>query len=140
MGAAYLLPLAATGGSANYAWTLLSGVLPEGLTVRATGSIAGIPEETGSFPVTVRVTSGTQTADQSLTLSIAAPALTTSAVLARLLGTGGSLTADEIRYLDLLGNRNGEYDVGDFRAFIDKTGGTVSAEVMAELLRREGAR
>jgi len=66
--------------------------------------------------------------------------LTTSTVLGVLLGTSGMLTADEIRYLDLLGNRNGQYDVGDFRAFIDKTGGAVSAEVMAELLRKEGAR
>jgi hypothetical protein len=140
MGAAYLLPLAATGGSANYGWTLQSGVLPKGVTVRATGSITGIPEETGSFPVTVRVTSGAQTADQSLTLNVGAPTLATAAVLGSLLGTGGSLTADEIRYLDLLGNRNGRYDVGDFRAFIDKTGGAVSAEVLAELLRKEGAR
>jgi M6 family metalloprotease-like protein len=140
MGAAYLLPLAATGGSANYGWTLQSGVLPKGVVVRATGSITGIPEETGSFPVTVRVTSGAQTADQSLTLNVGAPTLATADILGSLLGTGGSLTADEIRYLDLLGNRNGRYDVGDFRAFIDKTGGAVSAEVLAELLRKEGAR
>jgi hypothetical protein len=114
--------------------------MPRGLTVRPTGSISGIPEETGTFPVTVRVTSGAQTADQSLTLSVGAPALTTAAVLGVLLGTGGTLSADEIRYLDLLGNRNGRYDVGDFRAFIDKTGGTVSAAVMAEMMRKEGAR
>jgi M6 family metalloprotease-like protein len=140
MGAAYQLPLSATGGGANYVWSLQSGTLPKGVTVRTAGSIAGVPEETGSFPVTVRVTSGAQTADQSLTLNVGAPALATADVLGSLLGTSGSLTADEIRYLDLLGNRNGRYDVGDFRAFIDKTGGAVSAEVMAELLRKEGAR
>ena len=44
------------------------------------------------------------------------------------------------RYLDLLGNRNNRLDVGDFHAFIATTGGAVSAEMMAELLRKEGAR
>jgi M6 family metalloprotease-like protein len=140
MGADYLLPLSATGGTGSYTWVLQSGTLPEGVTVRRTGALAGIPEETGSFPITVRVTSGAQAADQSLTLSVGAPALTTATVLGVLLGTGGRLTADEIRYLDLLGNRNGQYDVGDFRAFIDKTGGAVTAEMMAQLLRKEATR
>lgn len=140
MGANYVLPLSASGGTGSYAWTLQSGILPQGLTLRATGAVAGIPEETGSFSIVVRVTSGAQALDRALTLNVAAPALTTSTVLGVLLGTGGTLTADERRYLDLLGNRNGQYDVGDFRAFIDRTGGAVTAESMAELLRKEAAR
>jgi hypothetical protein len=62
------------------------------------------------------------------------------AVLGVLLGTGGTLTSDERRYLDLLGNRNSMFDVGDFHAFVAATGGGVSAEVMAELLRKGGTR
>jgi M6 family metalloprotease-like protein len=140
MGASYSYSLSASGGTGAYVWTLLSGTLPLGVTLLENGRIAGIPEETGTFPITARVTSGTQALDVSTTLSVSAPQLTTAGILTALLGTGGALSADEARYLDLLGNRNGRYDVGDFRAFLDKTGGAVTAEVMAELLRKEGAR
>jgi len=140
MGANSTLTFSATGGSGTYTWVLLNGSLPPGMTLQTNGLVSGVPEVVGNYPLTARVMSGSQAKDVPVTIAVAAPALTTSAVLARLLGTGGSLTADEIRYLDLLGNRNGQYDVGDFRAFIDKTGGAVSAEVMAELLRKEGAR
>jgi M6 family metalloprotease-like protein len=141
MGASYLLALPASGGTGSYAWTLQSGTLPAGLMLRPAGSILGVPEETGTFPIVVRVESGAQSLDRALTLDVTAPALTTSTVLGVLLGTGGTpLTSDERRYLDLLGNRNGQYDVGDFRAFIDKTGGAVTAAMMAELLRKEASR
>jgi M6 family metalloprotease-like protein len=140
MGANYSLSLSATGGTGSYSWLLLSGVLPQGVTLKSGGVVSGVPEQTGDFSATVRVTSGTQTQAIPVSLSVTAPALTTSSVLGVLLGTGGTLTTDERRYLDLLGNRNNSFDVGDFHAFIAKTGGAVSAEMMAELLRKEAGR
>ena len=140
MGANYSLPLSASGGTGSYSWLLQSGALPQGVTLKSNGAVSGVPEETGSFSATVRVTSGTQTQTIPVSLNVTAPALTTSAVLGVLLGTGGALTTDERRYLDLLGNRNTRLDVGDFHAFIATTGGAVSAEMIAELLRKDGAR
>jgi M6 family metalloprotease-like protein len=140
MGASYSLPLSASGGTGTYSWLELSGTLPNGVTLKANGVVSGVPEEIGSFSATIQVTSGNQTDTTPISVNVTAPALTTSSVLGVLLGTGGSLTADERRYLDLLGNRNNSFDVGDFHAFITKTGGAVSAERMAELLRKDAGR
>lgn len=140
MGANYSLSLSVTGGTGSYSWRQLSGVLPRGVTLKGNGVISGVPEETGNFAATVEVTSGTQTQAIPVSLDVSAPALAMPAVLGVLLGTGGTLTSDERRYLDLLGNRNSMFDVGDFHAFVAATGGGVSAEVMAELLRKGGTR
>jgi len=137
MGANYTLSLSVSGGTGSYSWVLLSGGLPQGVTLQSNGIVSGVPEETGSFSATVQVTSGTQAQAMTVSISVTAPALTTPAVLGVLLGTGGTLTADERRYLDLLGNRNNTFDVGDFHAFIAKTGGAASAAMMAEVLRKE---
>lgn len=59
------------------------------------------------------------------------PALATSAVVAHLLRGSGPLTADQLRYLDLLGNRNAVFDVGDFRAWVDATGAVVTGAAAA---------
>jgi M6 family metalloprotease-like protein len=140
MGAAYALTLSASGGTGAYGWQLLSGALPAGVTLNGNGVISGVPEETGAFAATVRVTSGGQTQAIPIELTVTAPALVTPTVLGALLGTGGTLSADEVRYLDLLGNRNGRLDVGDFHAFVATTGGAVSAGDMARLLRNGGNR
>jgi M6 family metalloprotease-like protein len=140
MGASYALSLAASGGLGTYGWTVASGSLPPGLRLSSGGAISGIPEQTGSFPATLRVASGSQTKAVPLTLSVTAPALVTATVLGALVGTGDTLGTDEARYLDLLGNRNGRFDVGDFLAFVQVTGGAVSAEMMAEALGKGAAR
>lgn len=140
MGASYSFTLAVTGGTGSYTWLRLNGAFPRGVSLTSNGVISGIPEETGTFAASAQVTSGAQTRTVPVSLSVTAPALSSPAVLGVLLGTGGTLTADERRYLDLLGNRNGVFDVGDFHAFITTAGGAVSAEAMAELLRKEGGR
>ena len=48
--------------------------------------------------------------------------LTTADVVAQLLGTATPLNADQLGYLDLLGNNNARFDVGDFKAWVDATG------------------
>ncbi|HEX6370719.1 MAG TPA: M6 family metalloprotease domain-containing protein [Longimicrobium sp.] len=54
------------------------------------------------------------------------PAVATAPLVAPLLGTGGSgPTADERAALDLFGNRNGGYDMGDLRNYMRARPGTV---------------
>ena len=71
---------------------------------------------------TVQVISGSQTASMAYDLEVAHPALATADVVAHVTGTATTLSAEEITYLDLLGNNNGEADVGDFFAWVEATG------------------
>ncbi len=58
MGVAYNQNLAATGGNGTYAWTVISGVLPAGLTLDgATGVISCTPTAIGTENFTVEVVS-----------------------------------------------------------------------------------
>jgi M6 family metalloprotease-like protein len=138
MGAQFTYRSVASGGDGSYSWSLLGGKLPPGLTLADSGVVSGVPSAVGVFNATLRVSSGGETSDMPLTINVTAPQLTTATVLGHLLETGASLTSDERRYLDLLGNGNGSFDVGDFLAFIRVTGGGVSAAEMAELLRKAG--
>ncbi|WP_238232198.1 Ig domain-containing protein, partial [Methylobacterium hispanicum] len=56
-GKAYASAFAAAGGTAPYAFALVSGSLPPGLTLAADGTLTGTPSATGSYgPFTVRLT------------------------------------------------------------------------------------
>ncbi len=52
---AYSETLLAAGGTAPYAWSLLQGALPSGLSLSAEGVISGIPAQAGSYDFTIRV-------------------------------------------------------------------------------------
>lgn len=54
----YEFALGAAGGALPYAWQLLAGALPTGLRLGSNGTITGVPEEIGSFPLTLRVLDG----------------------------------------------------------------------------------
>lgn len=54
-GTDYLARFEAVGGSIPYGWFLVSGALPAGLRLDATGIISGQPTAVGDFPITVRV-------------------------------------------------------------------------------------
>jgi hypothetical protein len=68
----YNRTLTATGGVTPYAWSIVQGSLPAGLTLNAsTGVISGKPSTLGTFPFTVRVTdSQTPSASSTRGLSI----------------------------------------------------------------------
>lgn len=72
--AAYGQTLTATGGSGTgYTWSVLSGSLPNGLTLSSGGVLSGTATQAGSFTFTVKVTdSANRSATKAFTLAISA--------------------------------------------------------------------
>ena len=60
--------------------------------------------------------------------------LTADAIVNQFLNRAGSLSADQVRYLDLLGNSNGKLDIGDIAAWLDKAGTPAAAEAMRRVM------
>src|SRR5207248_1612505 len=70
----YSATLSATGGSTPYTWSLLSGTLPNGLTLNASGSLSGTPSLAGSFPFTVQVKDAAGlSASANFSINVASP-------------------------------------------------------------------
>lgn len=70
-GSAYSQTLAATGGNGTYVWSLVSGTLPDGLSLDSdTGVISGTPTAPGTSNFTVQVVSGAQAATRALSITI----------------------------------------------------------------------
>jgi hypothetical protein len=71
-GTTYNTPLTATGGTAPYKWTLVSGTLPPGLSLSLSGYIVGTCLGSGVYTVTIQATDDTsptaQTAVRVLTV------------------------------------------------------------------------
>ena len=82
----YNLTLATTGGTTPYSWSVVSGNLPEGLSLsNSTGVIGGLPTSATNASFTVQVTGAdSMYSTQSFTLTIA-PAT-------RIIGVSGNLT------------------------------------------------
>ncbi|MBI4502979.1 MAG: hypothetical protein HY700_17705 [Gemmatimonadetes bacterium] len=137
MGRQYSFTFSATGGDGTRSWSVRSGNLPSGLSLTAAGVLSGTLAAAGAFSAVVGVTSATQSAEVPVTLTIAEPVLTVANVLNHLLGIGASLSAEEIRYLDLIGNNNGGYDVGDFLAWVKKTGASPVSPAAERAIRRD---
>ena len=76
VGVPYSRTLAATGGLTPYAWSIVAGALPGGLSLNAaTGAISGTPAVAGSSSFTVQVTDGQTPADvatAALSITVAA--------------------------------------------------------------------
>lgn len=62
--------LTALGGDGSYAWSLVNGTLPPGLTLLSTGEISGVPMQRTGANFTVEVTSGGETAQADLTIDV----------------------------------------------------------------------
>lgn len=134
MGGQYSYRFAATGGNGTLSWQLASGQLPPGLTLLSTGVLSGRPSTRGDFAFDVRARSGAQTVILSIQLTVAAPTLAAADVVTQLVGAGTTLSADEVVFLDFLGNGNGRFDVGDFLAWVNDPEVTITPELMAQAL------
>ena len=122
----YADTLRVLGTAAASEWKVLDGALPPGVTLAAnSGVLSGTPSDTGKFDFLVRASTGPRTGFARFTITVAAGGPVVQVSLAEittaLLG-GAPLSADAIRYLDNLGNKNGELDVGDLRAFLRSQG------------------
>jgi hypothetical protein len=117
MGSDYAVQLGVVPGGGSATWSVLSGMLPRGLALTSDGRVIGVPAEAGSFRFVVNVVQAGGFSARELRLEVAKPALDDVAVFDQLLGTG-TLTSDQQRFLDLLGNANGRLDVGDVRAWL----------------------
>src|SRR5581483_2575217 len=66
----YAQALAASGGTSPYSWMISSGALPGGVSLKADGTLSGIPTAGGSFSFTAQVTDHNNTsATKDLTLT-----------------------------------------------------------------------
>lgn len=103
VGSAYSQSLSATGGLAPYTWTKVSGSLPTGLSLSASGAITGTPAATGDSDFTVNVTDADgRTASAMLTIitvgsdvavtTVSLPAGTTGSAYSATLTAGGGST------------------------------------------------
>ena len=118
MGAAYADTLHAEGGEVPPVWRVLAGQLPPGVALDSlTGALSGVPRAAGQFRFTAGVRSADESAEKPFVVAVAKPQLQPAAVVDQLLG-GTGLSADQARFLDLLGNGNGRVDVGDVRAWL----------------------
>ena len=73
MNVAYSATLTATGGTAPYTWSMISGTLPSGLTLTSSGVITGTPTTMGAFGFTAQVSdvgSPGQTTNKALDMTI----------------------------------------------------------------------
>lgn len=134
MAAAYADTLQMSGGTGVHTFALLSGSLPPGLALSSLGAISGTPLHDSTYTFTVRATSGVQRLDLTLTMTVAAPTLAAAAVMNQLLLGGSALTAEEQAYMDLAGNHNGQFDIGDVTAWLDRNPGLLNPSVMRQLM------
>jgi hypothetical protein len=67
--------------------------------------------------------------------------LSTAQVVAQLLNGSSTLTPAQLGDLDQLGNNNGQFDLGDFLAWVQATGAPLTAEqrALVSALRKKGA-
>jgi hypothetical protein len=79
--ASYAATLSASGGTAPYTWSVSSGQLPTGLTLKSSGAITGVPTTAGQASFEVQVadsSSPAATAKASMAISIANTSTVTS--------------------------------------------------------------
>jgi M6 family metalloprotease-like protein len=116
-------------GTSTYTWSLDSGALPPGLALSGAGVVSGPAVDTGTYTFAARVKSGTDSARRVFTLRVGEPVLPLQVVLA--LGFQGPQPAsdNQRRYLDLQGNGNGTFDIGDVLRWLARTGNPAASAV-----------
>jgi hypothetical protein len=96
VGLSYRASLAATGGTAPYTWSVVSGCLPQGLVLESSGSIIGTPTTPGLASFLVEATDSASppaTSTQALTIDVVqALAINTPSLLGGVVGVPYSMT------------------------------------------------
>ena len=100
-------------------WEPVDGVLPRGLLLQPGGLLTGSPMETGTFEVTLQARDALGLVDRAtITVDVTEPVLAASLLAGPFLLVGDALTLEQRVYLDREGNGNGQYDLGDLRAWV----------------------
>ena len=73
---AYTATLSASGGSAPYVWSVLTGALPPGLTLTTTGTITGTPTTSGVTRFAVQVSDTVRSSSANLSINVGMPSAT----------------------------------------------------------------
>ncbi len=141
VGAAYADTLHLGTASGPVTWSVIADSLPPGITLGASsGILAGVPEVAGEFSFGVMAESGGEFGFARFALTVREPQLTTDDVVEAILGAPGLMTPELEAFLDLQGNRNGVFDVGDVRAFLQAKGVVLEQAAQApsanELVRK----
>jgi hypothetical protein len=91
-GTAYTANLVANGGSGNYAWSVTSGALPNGLSLSSAGVLSGVPTIPANFTFGVTVTD--RTASETATAPFQLPIYqsATSPTISSVVQSGGQVT------------------------------------------------
>ena len=134
VGAVYADTLRIVNPPSAVTWSVANGALPGGLTLEsASGLVTGIPRDSGAFSFTVRGQAGAEFGIGTFTLRVSVPDVAVDDAATDLLG-GTPLPDSLERFLDLQGNRNGRFDVGDFRAYLRARGRLPAAPARKEEL------
>lgn len=96
VGDAYAAQLEASRGDGSYAWALIDGALPDGLSLDGDGAIEGTPSAAGTFSFTVEVTSAglSDEAELSITIEAAPVEIATTSLPDGTVGAGYSQTLE----------------------------------------------
>lgn len=106
-------------GTAPIAWAVVGGAMPEGVALSLDGLLSGTPLDLGTFPISVQATDAIGlTATASLALHVGAPSIPLAQLSSAFLLVGPQLDSVQAAFLDRQGNRDGAYDLGDFRAWV----------------------
>jgi len=118
MGAAYADTMRIVEAQAGVTWRVTNGTPPRGVTLSTAGVLSGVPEESGEFSFDARVEGGGRIGVRRMTLTVTRPVVSAASASNHLLGLANQLTPELARFLDLQGNGNGRYDIGDLKAYL----------------------
>ncbi len=100
-------------------WAVESGALPEAVRLTEDGVLLGAAFEVGEFPLEIRATDAVGLTEAfSFHLEVTEPEVELGTLLGPFLGLGAVPQATLQQFLDRRGNENGQYDLGDFRAYV----------------------
>jgi len=106
-------------GNDPVTWIRTGGQLPDGLILNSLGQLYGSALELGSFPVQlVAIDVLGLFAEGTITIEVGDPGISLSRLASQFLGVGEALSQSQIDFLDNVGNHSGDYDLGDFRAWV----------------------
>ncbi len=130
VGAPYADTLRVSGTTGAAVWIVATGALPPGLTLDSlSGRISGTPERAGRFGFTVQARVSDRKTFRDLIATVTEPELRVTDAIDALMGVPDLLTPELERFLDLKGNRNGKFDVGDLQAYLRANGRLPQAPV-----------